>query len=200
MFHAIHCLFFQTSFPPAKAIQAALCVLLDVCAVLYSICRYPSDTQVNQAANSIITSYDVLADLLESIGRFVNRLEIHSQISHTTTTDKTVLKFIVELISTLALLTRKLKQRGSRELLLVGFSPSITQSRAVRFAKNYFAVKDIKTARHRLDQLINEELATTAAKLLEAIHGDIEDFQFMDGEQTRSTCDPPSIDALLSRR
>jgi hypothetical protein len=200
MFHAFHCFLFKTLFPPAKAIQAALCILLDVCAVLYSIYKYPSDTEVNQAANSIITSYDVLADLLESIGRFVNRLEIHTQISHTPTTDKTVVKFIVELISTLALVTRKLNQRGPRESLLAGVSPSITQSQVVRFAKNYFAVKDIKTARQRLDQLINEELATTAAKLLEAIHGDVGDFQFMDGEQTQSACDPPSIDALLSRR
>ena len=57
----------------------------------------------------------------------------------------------------------------------------LTQIGAVGFVKNYFAVKDIKAARQRLDQLIHEELATTAAKLLEVIHGDVTDMKFMDG-------------------
>jgi len=78
---------------------------------------------VNQTANGIITSHDVLADLLESIGRFVNRLKIYAQIAHTPVIDKEVVKLIAELISTLALVTRKLKQRGSRESLLDDVSP-----------------------------------------------------------------------------
>jgi hypothetical protein len=117
--------------------------------------------------------------LLESIGRFVKRLKIHTQIAHTPVADKAVVKLIAELISTLALVTRKLKQRGSRESLLDNVSPY--SDRAVGFVKNYFAVKDIKAARQRLDQLIHKELATTAAKLLEAIHGDVRDMKLMDG-------------------
>ena len=39
---------FLQAFPPAKAIQACLAVLLDVCAILWSICRFLCDTQVNQ--------------------------------------------------------------------------------------------------------------------------------------------------------
>jgi hypothetical protein len=87
--------------------------------------------------------------------------------------DKTVVKLLVELISTLALVTRKLKQRQSRESHLADVRTYfLAQDDAVKWVKNFFAVKDIKAARQRLDQLMQEEVATTAAQILEAVHGD----------------------------
>jgi hypothetical protein len=157
--------FSQTSFPPAKAIQVALGILLDVRAVPQVICRNHSNIQVNQAANGVITSFDVLADLLESIERFVNRLQLEKRLLRTPATDEALIKLYVELISTLARVTRKLNNRRSRERSL-WLTRYLTQCHAVKLVKNFFGVKDIKEARQRLDRLVQEEAATTAAQIL----------------------------------
>ena len=54
--------------------------------------------------------------MLESIESFLDRLRIYVETSHSTPAlEKTVVKLMVELISTLALVTRKLKRRRLRE-------------------------------------------------------------------------------------
>ena len=79
-------------------------------------CRYPPDVQLNQVANGVISSYEALADMVESIEHFVNRLSIYTETSHSMpTVDEIVVKLMVELISTLSLVTRKLKKRRLRE-------------------------------------------------------------------------------------
>jgi len=110
--------FLQTSFPPVSAILVALGILLDVCAVLELICRYRCDMQVNQTTNGIVTSGEVLADLLESIEYFVERLSKYTPISPTPATNKILVKLIVELISTLAWVNRMLIRRRSRQYFL----------------------------------------------------------------------------------
>jgi uncharacterized membrane protein len=55
-------------------------------------------------------SYDALLNLFESIGNFVQRLEIYTKIPPTTVVTKMVVKIIVELLSTLALATKEIKQ------------------------------------------------------------------------------------------
>ena len=42
----------------------------------------------------------------------------------------------------------------------------LTQCYTAKLVKNSFAVKDIKEARQRLDRLVQEEVATTAAQIL----------------------------------
>src|SRR5712691_6087161 len=58
---SVYCL--QT-FPPAKAIQACLAILLDVCPVIYFTCTWPGDVHVIQLAKGIISNCDALVDLL----------------------------------------------------------------------------------------------------------------------------------------
>ena len=86
--------------------------------------RCPSDVQLNQAANGVITSWDILADMLESIEHFVSRLRIYTETSYSMpAVDDMVVKLMVELISTLALVTRKLKNRRLREFFLANVLP-----------------------------------------------------------------------------
>ena len=81
--------------------------------------RNPSDIQLDQAANGVITSCDALAEMLESIEHFINRLRIYAATPHSMrAVDEIVVKLMVELISTLALVTRKLKKRRLRESFL----------------------------------------------------------------------------------
>jgi len=75
--------------------------------------------QVNQAANGVITSCDALAEMLESMEHFISRLRIYAETPHAMpAVDEIVVKLMVELISTLALVTRKLKKRRLRESFL----------------------------------------------------------------------------------
>jgi len=111
--------FLQKLLPHTKAIHSTLGILLTVSSIPNFIHRYLSDVRVNQAANGVITSFDALAEMLESIENFIDRLRIYVETSHSTSAlDKTVVKLMVGLISTLALVTRKLEKRRPRESFL----------------------------------------------------------------------------------
>ncbi len=57
--------------------------------------------------------------MLESIEYFIGRLRIYAEMSHSMpAVDEIVIKLMVELVSTLALVTRKLKKRRLRESFL----------------------------------------------------------------------------------
>ena len=51
-----------------------------------------------------------MADLLESIGNFLNRLDIYTEIPPTEAMNEMIVKILVELLSTLALTTKETKQ------------------------------------------------------------------------------------------
>lgn len=73
---------------------------------------------MNQAANGVITSYDALTDMLESIEYFVKRLKIYTETSQPMpSVDEIVINMMVELISILVLVAQKLRKRRSRESL-----------------------------------------------------------------------------------
>jgi hypothetical protein len=55
-------------------------------------------------------SYDALLELFESIGNFVQRLDIYTKIPLTTAMTNMVIKIIVELLSTLALATKEIER------------------------------------------------------------------------------------------
>ena len=65
-----------------------------------------------------MSNCDALVDLLESIEHFLNRLNIYTRIPPTPAMDEMVAKILVELISTLALVTEELKQRRSSKPVL----------------------------------------------------------------------------------
>jgi hypothetical protein len=48
--------------------------------------------------------------LLESIGHFLNRLEIYTEIPPTEAMNEMIVKILVELLSTLALTTKEIQQ------------------------------------------------------------------------------------------
>jgi hypothetical protein len=63
-------------------------------------------------------SYDGVLELLESIERILKPLEIYAQIPPTPTMDETVVKIMVELLSTLAQATKEFKQGRRSESVL----------------------------------------------------------------------------------
>jgi hypothetical protein len=63
-------------------------------------------------------SYDALVDLFASFENFLSRLSIYAGIPPTPTLTNILVKIIVELISTLALATRQVKQGRFSEFSL----------------------------------------------------------------------------------
>jgi len=64
---------------------------------------------MNQEAKGVVSSFNTLVDLLESIERFL----IYARIPTSSETDEVVVKIMVELLSTLALATKELRQGRS---------------------------------------------------------------------------------------
>ncbi len=79
--------------------------------------------QVDQAAKHINSSYDTLVDLLESIDHLLKRVDIYTRIPPTPAMDEIVFKIMVELLSTLALATKELKQERPSESILADILP-----------------------------------------------------------------------------
>ena len=81
---------------------------------------YLGDIQVPQAVKDISASYDALIDLFASFENFLSRLAVYTGIPPTVALTNVLVKIIVELLSTLALATKQVKQgRLSASFLVV---------------------------------------------------------------------------------
>ena len=80
-----------------------------------SLSAHRCNIQAYQAAKGVLDDYDALVDLLESIEQFLNRLEIYTKIPPTVAMTEMIVKILVELLSTLALATKQIKQGKSSE-------------------------------------------------------------------------------------
>jgi hypothetical protein len=81
---------------------------------------------VYQAIEGVNASYDALVDLLESMERFLSRLDIYIRLPLVTPTlvmAETIVKIMVELLSATALVTKQIKQKLPRECVLGYRSP-----------------------------------------------------------------------------
>ena len=97
------------------AIHTGLAILLSVCAFLSFLTAHFGDAHAYQAVKGVIDSYDVLIDLLESIENFLHRLDIYTKIPPTVGMTEMIVKILVELLSTLGVVTKQIKQGKSSE-------------------------------------------------------------------------------------
>lgn len=81
-------------------------------------------TKVYQAFKGVNTSYDTLVDLLESIEHFLVRLDIYTKIPPTAVVTEIIVKIMVELLSTFALVTKQIKEKRPSESIPSGSSAS----------------------------------------------------------------------------
>ncbi len=63
-----------------------------------------------QAIKDVRDSYDALVELLESIEHFLYRLDIYTKITPTVAMTEMLVKILVELLSTLAMATKQVRQ------------------------------------------------------------------------------------------
>ena len=101
-----------------KAIHTGLGILFSVCAFLSSLSAHLRDIQTYQAVKGVLDDYDTLADLLESVELFLNRLNIYIKIPPTVSMTEIIVKILVELLSIFALATKQIQQGKLSESML----------------------------------------------------------------------------------
>jgi hypothetical protein len=69
----------------------------------------------------VTNGYDALVDLLESIERFLCRLDIYTKIPPTDAMTEIIVKILVELLSTLALVTKQIQEGIPSESISVRY-------------------------------------------------------------------------------
>jgi uncharacterized membrane protein len=74
--------------------------------------------QAHQAIKDVSASYDALVELLESIEHFMSRLDIYTRVPPTGPMAEIIVKIMVELLSTLALVTKQINQRRPSKYVL----------------------------------------------------------------------------------
>ena len=97
--------------------------MIVVCNLLNSYVRFSFHIQIHQAAKGLKPDYDELVDLLQSIEHLLKPLDVYTQIPRTPAMDEMVVKIMAELLSTLALTTKELKQQRSSEFVLPDVLP-----------------------------------------------------------------------------
>ena len=136
-----------------------------------------------QAVKGVSASYDALVDLLESIERFLSRLDIYTRIPLTPAITDIVVKVLVEVLSTLAMATRQVKQGRLSECYphRSGTSP---QRDIEKFIKKVLGENEIEAVLQRLDRLTLDEARATGAQTLEVVCGLVQHRRHvMDGER-----------------
>ena len=103
-----------------KAIHTGLGILFSVCAFLLSLSARIRDIQTYQAVKGVLDDYDTLADLLESVELFLNRLDIYTKIPPMISMTEMIIKILVELLSILALATKQIQQGKLSKSVLDG--------------------------------------------------------------------------------
>jgi len=78
---------------------------------------------VNQSAKGEISNFDALVNWLESIENFIGRLSVYTDQTLPPAMVEIVIKIMEELISTLALVTKKLKERKRGEFIVADMLP-----------------------------------------------------------------------------
>jgi hypothetical protein len=78
---------------------------------------YLCDTRVSQAFKGVTSDLDALADLLETVEHFLKRLNIYTKVLPTPAMTEIVVKIMVELLSTLALATKQIRQGRPSEFI-----------------------------------------------------------------------------------
>jgi hypothetical protein len=128
----------------------------------------------------MVDCYNALVDLLETIEHFLKLLHIYTEVPLTPIMDELAVKIMAELLSTLALATKELKQGRSSESVLA----DILYNSAQLVQGIFGGDKHIEAVLQRLDRLTLDEARTTAAEILKVIYGLIQDMS----EQTYCTC------------
>jgi hypothetical protein len=148
---------------------------------------------VSQAFKGVSSDLDILVDLLESIEHFLKRLDIYTKVPPTPAMTEIIAKIMVELLSTLALATKQIRQGRPSESV---FADVLSNSRsAEKFVKKLFGENEAEAVLQRLDRLTQDEARMTAAQMLEVVYGLVQDMRVViDGKRIHLACHPRAVE------
>ena len=84
---------------------------------------------MSQAFEGVTSDLKSAIELLESIESFLNRLDIYTKVPPTPAMTEIISKIMVELLSTLALATKQIRQGQPSKFVFANILPNSTQSR-----------------------------------------------------------------------
>ena len=129
-----------------------------------------------------------MVDLLESIEHFLQRLDIYTKIPPTVAMTEMVVKILVEVLATLALATKQVKEGKPSKSVLSEVLSYLTQYNTEKLVKKLLGEKD-EAVLKRLDRLTKDESQITAAQTLEVVYGLVHNMRVvMDGEKMHQVC------------
>ena len=168
--------------------------------LFFSLLAHLRDIQTYQGVKGTIDSYDALVDVFESIDHFLNRLDIYTKIPPTVTITEMVVKILVELLATLALATKQIKEGKPSKSVFPKVFYYLTQYVAVKVFKKLLGDKDVEAVVQRLDRLTLDEARITAAQTLEVVYSLIQNMRVvMDGEKFSKLVASPMLRIVSSR-
>ena len=172
-----------------EAIHSGLAVLLTVCSFLLFPLTHLGNNRLCQAIKGVRDSYDALVELLESIEHFLYRLDIYTKITPTVAMTEMLVKILVELLSTLAMATKQVRQGKPSESVFSVTLYYLTRCITENIVKKLFGEKDVKAVLQRLDRLTQDEAKLTATQILDVVYGLVQNLNVItDGEQIYQAC------------
>ena len=106
-----------------------------------------------------------------------------------------LVKILMELLSTLALATKEVRQgKPSESVFTVVLYITSRNVDTEKFVMKLFGEKDIEAVLQRLNRLTQDEAKLTAAQILEVVHGLVQNMKVVtDGEQIHLACHPLGV-------
>ena len=133
-----------------------------------------------QTASGATSSYNDLIELFEHLGNFLKRLEIYTTIPPSLIMTDLIVKILVELLSVLALATKKYKE-GRLSKCVVICAMRVVQCATENLIKKLLREREIEDALQRLDKLTQEEVRVAVAQTLGVVHRLVDDVKRLMG-------------------
>ena len=113
----------------------------------------------------------MLIDLFVRIEGFFRRLESYTEVRPTAAMTNIIVKIMVEILTTLAIATKDIKQRRASELIPgVAVWPTLTYTCLEKYVKQLLGKNEIEGSLKRLDTLTQEEARMAIAEILRVTH------------------------------
>ncbi|KAI0295434.1 hypothetical protein B0F90DRAFT_1820513 [Multifurca ochricompacta] len=123
-------------------------------------------------ASQVSTNYDMLIDLFRSLEAFLKRLSTHIKIPLTNAMTETIVKILLQLLSTLGLATQQ-----------------VNQGRLERVGEMLLGENDVEAVLQRLGNTSQNESRTAAGQALEIIYGLVQNMKALMNDGKASTDD-----------
>ena len=140
---------------------------------------------MHQAIKGVNSSYDALINLLETIEQFLGRLDVYTGLPLTEDMGKILVQIMVELLSTVALVTKQIKRNRPCKCAILPLLIHLTDHGAVKLLRKVLGENEVESVLQRLDRLTLDEAHTTAAQTLDVVHRLVQNMRVvMNGEET----------------